>query len=540
MKQKVLNVVKPIVFLVIGVMLFSLIQQIFIPDESRKREHADRTIDGLGKIAQGTVDVIFIGPSYTEYGFSPVRLYEETGICSYSLATSGQPIGVAYWLLKDALTKQKPSMIFLQAQLFEVPDVDRSTAKWSYILDNYPLSPFKFEMAKDYETVPYGTGMMSALFPIIKYHTRWCSLTASDFDLRNGGEYYSLGEWINGMVVSGYTTYESIDQMVDFLKQDTYITAQTNGNLQRNPLSTQYVSPQITDYAKQSFLRIKELCDENNVELVLYQIPRIIYPQYGGGYEWTREMSNQVRELAQTYDLKFYDLQYDTDIGLNWITDTCDANAHLNIRGAEKVSDAIGKYLLNNFSVRQQSNPQYDGYAAKYDKVRDVAMLQSEIDLQEYLNRISEKRNQWSVFISASDEYTAGMKPEVYDKFENLGLPLIREGKFRDAYVGVLDRGEAKYEAVSGRRIDYSADLNGTALYLSSTGWYAGADCAIILNGRNYVIGGRGLNIVVFDNESGLVIDSVRFDTSSVENTAYHNNAFSIEFLSNYEQKMCF
>lgn len=540
MKSKVTNLIKAVVFLIIGVVFFAIVQQIFIPAASQKRENADRTIDGLGKIEQGIVDVIFIGPSNTEYGVSPIHLYKNTGICGYSLATSGQPIGVAYWLLKDAFTKSNPSLIFLQAgQLFELPNIDQNTVRWGHILENYPLSPFKFEMAKDYDTVPYGNGMMSALFPIIKYHTRWTELTDDDFDLRYGGEYYSLGEFVNGMVTGNtFTTYESNDKMADFLQQDTYITERVEGKTTSETLIPSFVSRQITDYATQSYLKIKELCDENNAELVLYQIPKNISPQVGG--EWTREMSNQVREFAQDYDLKFFDLQYDTDVGLNWATDTCDAGTHLNIRGAEKVSDAIGKYLLNNFSVRQQSNPQYDGYAAKYDKIRDVAMLQSETDLQEYLNRISEKRNQWSVFISASDEYTAGMKPEVYDKFENLGLPLIREGKFRDAYVGVLDRGEAKYEAVSGRRIEYEANLDGISLQLSSAGWYAGSGCTININGRNYAIGGRGLNIVVYDNESGMVIDSVRFDTCSAENTSYLNNGYSNEFLRAYEKKICF
>ena len=108
MNSKIMKCVKPIAFLLIGVLMFSLVQEVFIPASSRKRENADRIIDGLGRIEKGVVDVIFVGSSLIEYGVSPVRLYEKTGICSYSLATSGQPITVAYWLIRMPLRSRVP------------------------------------------------------------------------------------------------------------------------------------------------------------------------------------------------------------------------------------------------------------------------------------------------------------------------------------------------------------------------------------------------------------------------------------------------
>ncbi len=540
MKNKATAFIKPVVFLLIGITIFSLLQDIFIPAASQKRENADRIIDGIRRIEPGTVDVIFIGPSGTEYGVSPIRLYEKTGICGYSLATSGQPIEAAYWLLKDAFTKQKPTVVVLQAgYLFDVPTVDKNTIRWWHILDNYRLSEFKFDMVRDYDTVPYSNGWIPALFPIAKYHTRWNKLAKEDFDLNYGGEYYSLGEWVNGIAAANtYATIEEINGVSDILQQDSYITERTGDETKAETIKKTYVPPQITDYAMQSFLKIKELCDENKAELVLAQIPKLVYPQYGGA--WMKSQSDEVHKLAQSYDIAFYDLQYDTDIGINWVTDTHDAGGHLNIRGAEKVADVLGTYLLDHCSVRQQSNPQYDAYATLYDKVREVAMLQSEMDLAKYLDRLSDNSKQWSVFIAASDEYTAGMKAEIYDRFESLGLSLIRNGNFRDAYMAFINRGNVEYEAVSGRRIDHVAEVNGVPVSMSSAGWNVSSYCAITLNGKNYALGGRGLSIVVYDNENGLVIDSVCFDTSLTSNSASRNWSSINAYLRAYESKVCF
>lgn len=531
--------IKSLIFLIFGINLLFFIQEIFIPDESRKRENADRTIDGLGQIEPGTVDVLFIGTSLIEYGISPMRLYEKTGICSYSLATSGQPIGVEYWLLKDAFTKQNPSVVVLLASsLFQVCTEDMITARWWHILDNYRLGRFKIDMAWDYSTLPYSDGYIATLFPIAKYHNRWHELTKSDFDLNYGGEYYALGEWING-IVSGniHTTIESLNKLNNFLKQDSYITEYYENETYSKTISGPFVDPQVSDYNLQCLLNIKRLCDENGAKLLLTAIP-YNYPAAGSG--WTKDKANMIREISQTYDIPFYDLQYNADVGIDWALDSCDAGVHLNIRGAEKVSDILGQYFLDNYSLRQQNNPQYNAYREQYEKVRNVAMLQSEISFADYIQRIKDNASRWIVFIAASDEYTGGMDDESYNLLEGFGLRLVRQGAFRDAYIAILDRGEPVYEAVSGRKIYYSEKLNDLSVSVESSGWNTVPSCSIKLNGEEHSCSSRGLNIVVYDYDTHMVVDSVAFDTSVPSKSFVRNWSIVNNYLHTYESKVCF
>ena len=106
--------------------------------------------------------------------------------------------------------------------------------------------------------------------------------------------------------------------------------------------------------------------------------------------------------------------------------------------------------------------------------------------------------------------------------------------------MAIIDQGEVLYEAVSGRRIDYETELNGTTIKMSSAGWTASPYCRISINGTDYALGGRGLSIVVYDHESNQVIDSVRFDTCNADLPAYRDNLNSLFSLYAYEAKVCF
>ncbi len=75
---------------------------------------------------------------------------------------------------------------------------------------------------------------------------------------------------------------------------------------------------------------------------------------------------------------------------------------------------------------------------------------------------------------------------------------------------------------------------------MGSAGWNVGAYCKLSVNGRDYAWSVRGLNFVVYDPESKLVIDSVSFDTSLTTMKVTRNGATTESLLRAYEKKMCF
>jgi len=67
-----------------------------------------------------------------------------------------------------------------------------------------------------------------------------------------------------------------------------------------------------------------------------------------------------------------------------------------------------------------------------------------------------------------------------------------------------------------------------------------GPYATIMLGDTECAVNGHGLNIVVYDNETQLVIDSVAFDTGTPEKTAVRNWSNIYDYLRTYEEVVCF
>ena len=62
-------------------------------------------------------------------------------------------------------------------------------------------------------------------------------------------------------------------------------------------------------------------------------------------------------------------LQCNDEIGIDYATDTCDMGQHLNVYGAEKLSDWFGKELVERFSLPDRRQD------AAYAKVWEEKLL---------------------------------------------------------------------------------------------------------------------------------------------------------------------
>jgi hypothetical protein len=103
--------------------------------------------------------------------------------------------------------------------------------------------------------------------------------------------------------------------------------------------------------------KMRELCAENDTELILVKAPTI-YPH------WYAEWDAQIRAYAEKYGLRYFNfLEKADEIGIDWAADTYDAGLHLNVYGAEKLTRYFGGLL--NREV-QRDLPEYDALAERY------------------------------------------------------------------------------------------------------------------------------------------------------------------------------
>ena len=532
---------KSMAFLVVGAMLLFGMQSIFTPKWSDDGA-TNRVISGFLNLENNTVDVLFLGTSYMGRGVSPMKIYEDAEICSYNLATSGQPLACSYFLLKEAFKTQSPKVVFLEAGRIMDSEGNNSNAYWRYIIDNFPRDDVFLELADAYGQIPGSDGTLSALFPIIKYHTRWDKLTADDFKRENTGSYYSAGQYVMSYCPQNLPTRENIDNRTERLltkeEEETEVKARSStGVLPSQTVKKSVYSPELTDYGREYVLKIKELCEENGAELVLIKMPVFLYPTITKDVSWNRVKSGIIKKFAREYNIDFFDTMYDYNV-IDSKTDMHD-DGHLNCIGAEKISVFLEK-ILKKYDVRSGTNEQYEENSEKYHEVAAIAKLQSENDFQRYMCILVENRKNWTILISACDEYTNSLTPLDYHYMWQLGLRLVQSGQLRDSYLAVIDSGEVLYEAVSEGKLSYEVSVRGKDMEINSAGYAAGSFSNIFIQEEDYSVGGRGLNIVVIDNETDLIIDSVRFDTFSEYKTADRNKSDTYSRLREYEDRQCF
>jgi len=189
-------------------------------------------------------------------------------------------------------------------------------------------------------------------------------------------------------------------------------------------------------------------------------------------------------------------------------TDYIFADIRYKYNNAENMAVYWGDYyvlnkLTDNIIVFKRMD---DTYAQQRNEICRLT------DLPRYLEYL--KNTGYTVFISAKDEATRSLTPEIMDQLKEIGVQSDLQGKTRYSYLAVCQGGKSLYEALEPDRLTYGGNLpNGTPYTLESAGFSSGNISSINIGGKEYSVNNRGLNIVVADTQTGEIIDSVCFDT---------------------------
>ena len=141
----------------------------------------------------------------------------------------------------------------------------------------------------------------------------------------------------------------------------------------------------------------------------------------------------------------------------------------------------------------------------------DLSTMHRDIDM--YLNWISGLEDV-SVLMAVQDEAAWQMSDSTIEILRsNMGLEA--DLYMRCSYCAVIDNGNVIYEQTSpDSAVSMSGVLSsGTGYNLMSASFDYGCACSIEIDGVQYAPNTRGLNIVVYDNRTGEVIDACVFDT---------------------------
>lgn len=300
---------KIVTFVVIFCILLYLSSKIIIPKSNKDLMYFNA--GGIMSLPKNTLDYIVIGNSNAVEGFSPLDIWKSFGYAGYTCGEPWQNTTGSYYMLKTILKTQSPKVVILDTDTL----YERKTTLAS--LEN------DANIALHY------------LVPIFRYHNYWKRLSPNDF-----------------LMKTNYTWHH-----VDYGHAVLTKTIGYTGTKYMAPTEKiQKMTPQMELYLD----RIVALCKEKGIALVLVSIPSPTY--------WTMAQHNAVKEYAGESGINYIDLNLNyQDYGLNWATDTRDRGEHLNCYGARKVSNYLGKFIKENYSLPDHlSDPAYAQWEKDY------------------------------------------------------------------------------------------------------------------------------------------------------------------------------
>lgn len=195
------------------------------------------------------------------------------------------------------------------------------------------------------------------------------------------------------------------------------------------------------------------------------------------------------------------------------------SNLHLNTEGANLRTDQLILDIKQWQATGLDANISTDGYI---DIISDDNLSHIN-NIYEYLDALKMGKNRYTIFISVKDDASSELNAKILNGLKTLGLSANLSEGFRYSYTVVIEQGQILSENFEHEKIEISGSFDsGSMTYnITSGGFDRGCCSSILINGQEYSENTRGLNFVVYSNESHRILDEVSFDTCSPELTVF-------------------
>lgn len=303
------KIVRSVIFLagLLGLLLWMSHQ---ITDFTKKNgdmiQGRNKSIVEIQKEPENTIDVLVVGDSESYTSVSPLEMWKNQGVASFICGQSGQKIQETYYMLKTALTHQSPKLVLLETNV---------------LFRN--MKGVKGIQEEVIQKADY-------YFPIFRFHDIWKNMLLG----RKYTEERYKGFTLRDMVQS----YDGGQYMKETTEKD-----------------------QITQDMENYTDKILELCREHNARVMFYSAPSPLNYSY--------RKHNAIQELADKKQLLYLDLNLHTEeLSIDWKVDSMDKGDHLNLSGANKVTQYLGAYIQKRYEL-----PDHRGEAAYQSWQKDAA-----------------------------------------------------------------------------------------------------------------------------------------------------------------------
>lgn len=269
------------------------------------------------RMEKNTVDVLIAGSSTLLVGLSPLELWEDYGIVAYTRASTVQAPPVTYLNIKEAYKYQKPKVVVMGITgLFLDYDYDEYEPYLRRGLDFKKLSADKLKIIYEVVKRSESQNMLDYIFPVFRYHDRWKELQWSD---------------IRRLIFKR-----------DFMRGQ-YPIYRTEKIEPRDHVDTSFPEEQENADSWSFYKKAIDYCRSQGSEVVVVNMP---------DDRWTYGRYLTAKKLVEQSEAAYIDFNLEDilkEIEIDWESDFYDPH-HLNPIGAQKTTNYLGDYLVENYS----------------------------------------------------------------------------------------------------------------------------------------------------------------------------------------------
>lgn len=340
MKKSVRWILSAVIFLLAGLIIFGWISEVL----RRKAGGSSDMVHSFYALEDHTLDVLCLGSSHGYSAIQPNIMWKEQGITSYVMCSQRQTVATSYYLLKEALQYQQPKVVALESYYFfyngKYVD-EESEVQLRQAADGMRLGKVKMEMLEDFLEGMDWKEKLTYYIPFIKYHSRWTDLQNYDFNKKL---------YLKGGILD----------FTEAVREDTGVP---EGRRDIPEVTLEYLD------------KIIELCSERGIQLIVYEAPYTQAEGDGSGYTKKREITNSLEEYLAEREIPFFYYQKTNEAGIDYSTDFRD-HAHLNTRGAAKISRHLASYMAEQYDLPDHRQDEaysswQEGYELFMEEVAD-------------------------------------------------------------------------------------------------------------------------------------------------------------------------
>ena len=310
---------------------------------------------------------------------------------------------------------------------------------------------------------------ISYLFPLTRFHSRWKEFGTDNF--------------IEKCETVNYRGYSFNNEMCGNL---SYMYLEEN---------IPYEST-ITENRLKYFNKIVNYCEKENIGLVLFKMPDM---------DWDIERHNAIKNFATQHNLTYIDFNMKDmveKIEFDYSKD-CENDNHLNIYGAEKVTNYLGNYIKENYEIKDvRENEEYSylkEQANQYNYIVDNGKLVNIFDPGKYIEAL--KNENFTVIFVKNNLVSDNSENYINLISKDLEFDINKVSQAN--YCMIWENGKIKLEQGSDQNIHIETDID--------------EDKKLIINTENSSINFQGIersnfhpgfDILVYNNKNDTLIES--------------------------------